>query len=470
MIDPRILAFTIGVAEALAFALAITFSGYMTLVFLAVSGVALYSLRIIDRFHVHAANAKLRVRHHQVFLRILDSGDGLYDEDFRDVEPYRNAQVSEIRGFVESEYGYFGDPVYTPNGIVWKWERQEGDKKHAITIFNPPLVRGNPRDYQRTRRTFNMVYFNQQDRKDSLWNRNGDVTREAVWFGIRHAYDDFFIQVEFPPDHFPRENVSVEAVNMDNRRVDQSETARAGKALTFLTGNRILQLRMQRPLCGLEYRISWGLPRTEADEAPFTADQLGFCEDAAHRLSMAGSAVREASNDLRKILREHYADDCAAIILYTYRRQAERGGLWPVADTDLLLDSSARSDPVVRLGRTLLGQSYRRRCDVLFSTFNHEEETGYEPLPAFNSAQPVFAIAVPILSPEPRGLRLGVVYVQSHALKSGLNVLVGNVAAKTDFITMVRRWHVQRLMPAIYPEFSGRKPDELPWLWDGKHS
>jgi hypothetical protein len=483
MKDPHKLAVIFGSANMLALVLAIVSPGYMTLAFLAISVLEICFLRLLrppaniaaknpqlapqpqpDRFQVQAeANARLRVRDHQIYLRILSSGDSLYEEHFRDVEPYRETQISEIRGFLESEYGYFKLPVYTPKSIVWEWEKQEGDRRYAVITFNPPLQKGVLRTYSRELLTFNSVYFNQQDRRDSLWNKNKDVTREEVWFDIRNAYNDFFVQVAFPADHFPQ-RWYVEAVDTDTLQEDQSESARAEKALTVLSNAGILQLRIHGPLCGLRYRLSWDLPKTEADEVHFTADQQASREDAAERLSIATDAVLQVSNELREMLRGRYADKLVNLVLYAYRREKERGGLWPVADADSLLDASAGSNAVVRLGRTLPGQCYRRRSEILFSRFHQDDETGYEALPAFQGQHPVFAIAVPISFPEPRGLRLGVVYVQSHALNSGLNALVDDVDAKTDFVKMVRRWHVQRLMPAIYPEFSGREPDALPWL------
>jgi hypothetical protein len=485
----QLMAAAIG-CELLMLVVAIGAPGYSVLVFLLVSAGSVVLLpRVRPPVAIHAApappafqpapaldrhereaaaaGALLRVRRHLTTVRIHETGDAFYDETFTGVEPFGAVQLNVLEGYLESEYGFFSDPVYEPDTIKWNWGRQEGSKRYAFTVFSNPLKQGQPTNFQRKRRSFNCVYFNQQDRQDSMWSGSGDGSgQERIWFGIRHAYEEFSVQLVFPADRFPGE-VDVDCYQTNTLVADLVETNRAKEALKPSRQVGILRLEIRKPLCGYTYRISWALPKEEADEIPFTADQRKHRGLAVSRLEAQRNIVLDAANELRATLRKAYADDHVSLVVYGYHKAFERGGLLPVADTDGLLDLSSLNSGHIRLGRCLPGQSYRRRSDLLAPLSKSKEETGCEGLPGFQGPQPEIAVAVPIYYPEPRGLRMGVVYIQSHAENSRLQELRHNETAKAKLVTAVRRWNVQRLLPALFPEYSSVAPNALPWLSDG---
>jgi hypothetical protein len=419
----------------------------------------------LDEFEQRARDypATLRIRSHEAIIHILESGDGMYEETFTDVEPYADAEIHEVvGGSLSSEYGYFNAPVYEPATIVWHWTKTEGTTRFWSTEFNPPLRIGKPISYVRKRRTFNMVYFNQQDRRDSLWDQEIDQAYEDMWFGIRQAIEEFRVELLFPSHQRPLD-VKVE-VRDSNDVIVARETERATDNLSVHLGI-VVRLHLERPLCGYKYSIFWALPPTEAEASEFSAEIRGLREEALQRLRNAdkGTAITAACLELRDGLRRIYHDDTASVLLYVYGRNNSQAGLCPVADTDSLLATG--DGTMIRIGRTLVGQSYRRKAEMLDSPLNHIGQSSYyEPLPGANGTRPPFAAAVPLFIPASKGLRLGVVYIQSSSNYSGFNQLLDSIPAKEKFFQAITRWHVQRLMPALLPEVDTRDPEKLPWI------
>src|SRR5207237_7682605 len=106
----------------------------------------------------------------------------------------------------------------------------------------------------------------------------------------------------------------------------------------------------------------------------------------------------------------------------------------------------------IRIGRTLVGRCYRRK-ELLLSTSlkpTSADDLAYEPVPGEeNLPPPTVACGIPLLCPEPKGRKIGVLYVTSRSNITGLSGLLEDRNRASDLLKEVKAWYTPCVPAAL---------------------
>jgi hypothetical protein len=389
----------------------------------------------------------LRMGSHRWYVTITASGDGIYDEIFEDVTAL-DEDVHFIEGQLKTDTGFLLDPEYkninpAPQVIDWEWTDKTGPHWKSKTVFRPALAKNRRISYQRVRKTINVVFFNKRDRDDSLWGAEDRNKPEGIAHRLRHVVDELFLEVRFPEGRFPTK-FWPEA--LDGDQFEGEETQRV-KVVPL--GNTLgLTLAVRKPYPGYTYRLAWELPDGEEEDAsvPFQATVLAATIRAKlASLQPSDAAVQQSLNVLATALEHGYgAIQGLSMVIFAYRREGQCGGLHPVAQYNRSLSPETR----IRIGRGLVGQCYRRSADVVFSRYKGAEY--YEEIPGEETLEkPAVAVCIPLTCPEPFGLRVGVLMIDTRSPNTGLNRIFENDGEKVRLGRGLRQWYIEHVSSAL---------------------
>jgi hypothetical protein len=401
----------------------------------------------------------LRCGHCVMSYHILstETGDTRVVEEFRDVRAHGWPAVSKFRTFIESTSGYFQEPSHRdispqPQNITWEWLDKSGTKRSAFTHFDPPVGKS-PISYVREGITFNMIAFSRRDRLDTGVSPEAAKT-ERIWRYITHRYESLTIRIVFPGSvplnnwHEVRQGPTAKGA------LQKAEVERLRSALSTPAAHT-LQLFVEAPQRAFSYHIAWELPADDLDPLALTAADSGLASELQEKLWNLASAGAEVQAEVRqalswlqqKIEAEHHSGDLN-LALYAYGRMNETGALACVAD----LRASVPNRTTIKVGRTPVGRCFRRKQPLQVNTLNglaidndsYEAVPGEERLPA-----PKFGLAIPLFCPEPRGRRIGVLYLTTRENLTKLSGLIGEEQPYSDFLKMITVWYASRLTAAL---------------------
>ncbi|MCW5982080.1 MAG: metallophosphoesterase [Bryobacteraceae bacterium] len=358
------------------------------------------------------------------------SGDDAIRERFEEVRAFGRPEIDEVDGYVESASGCFNEPrfleIYPPDQrIWWQWKSVVGTRREASTHFKPAIGR-QPVRFTRERITFNAIHSNWRDRWDTLRSRGEtDQARaavESIWHQIRYAYDSLVIQVIFPDLYFPARCWAEAGTWMDRRfERDGRETAHIAPAFALFPETRTAVLALRQPIMEHIYRIAWELPDIDPEERELRLEDKAEAADLAERFMGVQNRPVEMQRALAAVQdfigREYPpAPEELHTSLHAYDEKA--GMLVKVASTGAL--NQARKHTAI--GRTLVGQAWRRRELVCASWLNPKawQDNLCDEPPADEYKTPAAAIAFPLFSPPLGGVRVAVLYIATSSRRCGL--------------------------------------------------
>jgi len=390
------------------------------------------------------------------------SGDAVIDETFFSARSL-GEPIPTMAREITSHSGVFGDWTYeSPQGqtIEWKWNGPPtGGKRKGLTTLEPPLGK-QPLTFSRHGTTFNAIHFNQRDRMDAT---NREDKEEWIHMSTRHIFGRAILQVSFPEQSFP-ENFRLEVRRPDEKTRDYQEEEYLNQQLTrFPTTNSVI-LTLPKPIPNYSYRIVWSLPADDAEELKLTAPEKGLAASITQKLLSSrapGSSeepkVREALLNLRKTILSvpsfrspvEEQDDQLEIELLAY--DAEKGGL--VFAVTLSGQNEKLMSCVIRPGRLVVGQAFRRKEEVLLINLpNLQSETAaiYEAVPGLEHLpEHTVIFAVPLLYPIRNGSKVGALSLGSRSLTSGLLCLHEDRAALLALKEQIAIWYATDLAVAL---------------------
>lgn len=237
---------------------------------------------------------------------------------------------------------------------------------------------------------------------------------------------------------------------------DPLETRYASPFLLTSPASRTLSLLLRDPLPGFYYTIFWTLPRTEAQEPEVTAALWNHAQGIGERLLNLGfePAITSCLAQLREAVADGQALD-AALFVYA---EARRGLVRVAVADDGLGFAEALGNPVVKVGRTLIGQAWRRRVtvDSVAGPTGASSEfycDSTDPLTLHQNR--VASLAIPLFYPGgtdgPRGLRVAVLWLGTTSRWSPLINLRDDDVYRKRLLELVRVWFVEKLLPIIDP-------------------
>jgi hypothetical protein len=245
----------------------------------------------------------------------------------------------------------------------------------------------------------------------------------------------------------------------ENRDFREEEFIHSG--FTRFEESAIVHLSVSHPLPGYVYQITWELPDVEPEEIPVRAEDAGLAQELIERLlavprtpgsgeaPVTGSLTQLKSRiEQSQIFRPSAGQDRLEITLFCY--DPNRGGLVCVAALGDFNRNSRLWSWIIRPGRTLIGQAYRRREAVTFihvPGITSTDSIYYEPAPEREDHTAVFCL--PMFYPVRRGRRICVVSVASRSNTTGLLKLQSDQAAKLALIEEVIVWYGTSLVTAL---------------------
>lgn len=398
---------------------------------------------------------KLRIESLQVFISLNDNGDAVLRERYEMVSS-ESSPISFIPAILETEYGFVPDvPRYTdkPDGqeIEWKFTNGAGNKRKADIVFHPPIG-DQPISFTRYWTHFNAVYFNQRDRSDA----GSPAATEDVVYPVKYRYDQLRIRVSFPRRIFPGDfTVQARRTAPDGSIVtDLEESDWAAQRLDWDENDSVVWVDIAHPLTGYSYHLLWNLPATDGDELRLPPEHFNQAEELAKRfVSLANQAspyrpaAVQAMQTLGADLENTFGGDIR-LALYCYRQQSGEGGLIEVLERN----GYKTSTKPVRIGRTLVGRSFRRKSALAYqSVLTHvADDKSFEPVPSEEGlAKPCAAVAVPLLCPEPGGIRAAVIYISTRTADSKLVEVWKPGDARVLFGRKVKHWYANEMCNAL---------------------
>ncbi|HXJ91400.1 MAG TPA: metallophosphoesterase [Terriglobia bacterium] len=407
-----------------------------------------------------AAFGKIQAKKYVRFETIKEgSGDSVIEEVVYEARALGH-DVFSIDRILTSASGFFGPWTYeAPEGqkIDWKWlDPPIKSTRKGLTLFDPPLGR-DPITFTRRGTTFNAIHFNQRDRLDATDQQSAE---EHVTMQSRHAYDEFLVQVRFPAVAFPS-GFRLQVTDENDRR-DYKEEELARPGLTQFAALRTVLLRVAHPLPRYHYRIVWDLPKDDREELNLSALEAGMAANLIKALlelrepakSAKADAVRESLLSLKTevLSAETYAspagDDQLEIALFVYD-QGAHGLVCAVSTRGPLPEGLAKW--VIKPGRTVAGQAFRRRAPLLFVNvpgIRCEELPYYEGEPEGLRGHTVI-FAVPLFYPIRQGRKIAVLSLQSTSTTSGLLCLHEDTAATLALKDQAVVWYAKKLSPTL---------------------
>ncbi len=408
------------------------------------------------------AGSKLRANKYTRHDRILArTGDDCMSERFVDATSFKVDPLTQWEQTLSSRSGFFGERSYecSKEGqqITWKWDDPPSvrPRRRGTTLFDPPLGKS-PLTFNRKGTIFNAVHFNQRDRLDAT---EGKDAGESASARIKECYDNFVLHVSFPENRFPQK-FQLHVVDQDERR-DHREEEFASERLVEFDESRSIVLAISKPLPGYNYKLSWDLPKTETEEIALDAANEGMAQEIISRLvalankkSPHHDKVQQCLSILHQeileaeVFRSTTGDDRLEITLYCYD-EAKSGLVCCAARGDYASDSKIWTW-IIKPGRTIIGQAYRRRAAVscvLLPTVRSGDAIFYEPTEDKDHHTVIFC--VPLFYPIKKGRRVAVLSLASRSNTSGLLRLQSEEAARLALVEQVIVWYGVALMPAL---------------------
>ncbi len=387
------------------------------------------------------------------------SGDAVIEETFYDVQAM-NEPIPDLKRSLTSKSGVFGNWQYrAPAGykIEWNWLGSAVKfQREGHTTFDPPLGKI-PITFSRRGTTFNAIHFNQRDRLDTTDQKTREEWAE-MW--TRHAYDEVLFQLGFPPDRFP-DDFRLEVTRPDGNR-DFQEEDWIRPRLTRLANTCTVTLAMQEPIPEYSYKIVWDLPADDAEELNLSAAARGFAARMVEQLLKLRepqdphqAAVDRCLTGLRQEILSAPAFASPGdpgeleIELMVYDKRV--GGLVCAASLSEYRDALAKW--VVKPGKFVVGQAFRRREDLVFINLpglQTESAAYYEPIPGLEHLpQHTVIFSMPLFYPVRQGVRVGALSLGSRSLSSGLLCLEKERVAFLALKNTTMAWYATQLGPAL---------------------
>ncbi len=391
------------------------------------------------------AGAKLRARKFsRVYAIKSGSGDADLHERLEDVTAYSD-DVKELPTAVNSISGFFYTPEYECSEgqnmrWIWKSESFTASRREANIVFDPPLTRDRPIDFERRGKIYNLFHFNQQERRDAT---EGKLTEEFIELTIQNAFDLLVLTVAFPEDHFPEKFYRVVHDHKcfgkehgKNCTRDIAEEEYFSVRFSKFKKAHTIVVSIEKPLPGYTYWIYWTLPPMEEDERNLNAQDRGRALALTEKLlQLRATANQQAKvkswfdvmrQDIinSKLWTSLDGDDELEICLYVYDPALR--GLVCVANS-----LGANWSKVIKSGQTLVGAAYRRREHMLYSplvshrsTFEISDNQEYlhrVPEDWRSGTSPHTAIcAIPLIYPIAKGCKIGVITFSSKSASARL--------------------------------------------------
>jgi 3',5'-cyclic AMP phosphodiesterase CpdA len=391
------------------------------------------------------------------------SGDAVMDETFTNARAANKFPIADMPRMLSSNSGIFGDWAYdVPRGqsMEWEWDGPAVDGKRAgHTRIDPPLG-PTPITFSRKGTTFNAIHFNRRDRLDAT---NQHDKGEWVYMATRHLYDSAILQVNFPPASFPSD-FRVEVRQEDDKTRDFQEEEYLRSRLTRFPNINSVVLAFETPIPKYSYRIKWDLPADDTDELGLSAADLGLASVISDRLLSLSAdikrqtAVMQAMAHLRETILAvpAYAaterdDSQEELEIELFAYDPKRGGLVFVAT--LPDRSAAVAQYVIKPGRFVVGQAFRRREEVVLINVPGVRTADcayYEAVPGLEQLAPhTVVFAMPLLYPIRKGVKIGAIALGSRSKTSGLLCLHKDRAALLALKEQLSVWFAKELVPAL---------------------
>jgi len=384
------------------------------------------------------------------------SGDSMVEETVHDARAFGEA-VPFLERVLRSESGIFGDWNYeSPPGqkIDWKWIDPPGKpERKGQTLFDPPLHR-TPLTFTRRGTTFNAIHFNQRDRLDSTDQKSSE---ENLTMRTQQAYEELLLQVRFPTTAFPSDFRLQVTDENDRRDYPEEQFTRSG--LTRFAGLRTALLRLDSPLPGYHYRVVWDLPRDDVEELNLSASDAGLAakiisalldlrKPGNSRAAQVDQSLAHLEKDIlsAKTYASPTGEDQLETVVFAYDEGA-RGLVSAAARGNVRKDLMTR---VIKPGKTIVGQAFRRRAEVVFINVpgvQSEALPYYEPDEGLPQHTVIFA--VPLFYPIRRGRKIAVLSLASRSNTSGLLCLDTDKAAMLALKEQALVWYAAELAPAL---------------------
>lgn len=392
------------------------------------------------------AHAKIRARKFsRVYVIKSGSGDSDLYERLEGATAYDN-EVAEFQTAVNSISGFFYTPEYNSSDgqkIEWVWKSEDfTPKREAVVLFDPPLTKDRPIDFERTGKAYNLFHFNEQERSDAT---DGEFTDEFIELSVQNAFELLVMTLVFPEEHWPDQ---FRRVVHDNKCFgkkhgkecvrDLAEEEHFNLRFSKFKDAHTIVVAIERPLPGYTYWIYWSLPPMEEDERDLNATDRGDALALSDKLlqqreddNADRAKVKLWIDNMRKdIITSNLwtslkGDDELEICLYVYDSRLR--GLVCAANSMGVCWSK-----VIKSGQTLIGATYRRREHMLYSPLvsspsaygllNNPEYVNRVPEDwrAAGSRAYTAICAIPLIYPIAKGCKIGVVTFSTKSTSSRL--------------------------------------------------
>ena len=279
-----------------------------------------------------------------------------------------------------------------------------------------------------------------------------------------NLYDSAVLQVSFPPSAFPSD-FRVEVHRPDNKTRDYQEEEFLHARLTKFPSSCSVILVLPRPLPDYYYRIVWELPENDLAELNLSAQEKGLAIEIVQRLlelrkpdSNHIASVEDAMSKLRQeiLAVPAYAsktkDDQLEVELCVY--DENKGGLVCAASLSSHPGHrQALQDWIVKPGRYVVGQAFRRREGVLLVNvpgIQSELASFYEPIPGLEDLpRHTVIFSIPLFYPVRGGSKVGALSLASRSNTSGLLCMHKDKAAVLALKEQVVVWYATQLASAL---------------------
>jgi hypothetical protein len=399
-----------------------------------------------------------------VFTRVdvikSQSGDDHIMERYEGARARRGVLIDKIAFAVSSQSGHFGRRAYglSPSGthrVTWSWKGPplpDGSREGTV-VFDPPLSRAQAVTLRCDGVYHNAFQFNQRDRLEVT---GGKSSEESVKLRIRHKLGRLVSLVCFPPENFP----AGFGLRVRDRkgRDDLKETDYATKRLTRLDGVLGVTLAIDLPLPEYTYEIWWELPRDEREEFGLAKPDTLFADEISKRLmelrkerereKSVEEALKRLTSEIAELFREQ-----EPLITWLFSHDGKQKGLKCVATSGAHGPEHPIWLRVIESGRTIIGQAFKRRAEVLATGLTPEEAEFYEPL---EGERHTAMFSLPIFYPFGAGKRIAVLTLASQSNLSGLTRLKSDDALLRSLVEYVVKWCSTALMDALELTVPGR--------------
>jgi hypothetical protein len=319
----------------------------------------------------------------------------------------------------------------------------KGIRYNTTTSFTPPIGQ-EAISYTQEGIALNSIDFSREERFDSIWDHTGldaeKLGQESFGFRALYRYDNLFIRLQFPVGCFP-EKIWAEA--RLNGQLDEEETRFIAPNFAPRAHERYVILSVTAPIPQYVYGFAWDLPESrDTDLIPWRT----FASESFAGKAKRQGQVQDALNELREKLRAQYLDDRLKLVLYGYVRQNNRGGLAPLSAAPAVIRAAGTG--MIPVGRTVVGQCFRRKSVTLLDQSNVQNPGSQEALPG-EKMLPAIALCVPIRCPEPEGKTVGVLYLSTPDMNSGLRDLGKDDDKQKKLTLNLTAWNASILADAV---------------------